>query len=355
MMIAEIASALLALKIVAPGDVAVWPPWPSGFPLFGQSLYRPADRSVSNWRLQALRHIAFSLPDSAAVALGREPARLPRCIRLNNYWCIKSARWNGEIATDNEGHVAFASANEGATVAAALLRRYYLDFNRKTALAIVSRWAPAQCYAAAPSRTPGRKTASAGRSSPRPPPSRADALTTRGIGSTLRARFLASRGRTGARPRRAVARSVVPDRPVPMMRAPAIAAGMGERAVPLVSLALTRTNLNALGGSGAAASATAAPVRGPVMACGGENQRIRNYATNMIRGVAGKIDEDLKLFEPDGAPTPNLRIVMANMAAVEIGPFRARQSLVEQVVAEAARLAEERNRPKPASATVGER
>ena len=53
-----------------------------------------------------------------------EPARLPRCIRLNNYWCIKKAGWTGEVASDSEGHVAFSSSLEGAMVAVRLLRRY---------------------------------------------------------------------------------------------------------------------------------------------------------------------------------------------------------------------------------------
>ena len=45
-----------------------------------------------------------------------------RCVKLNNYWCIKSARWNGELATDGEGHVGFVSADHGADAAATLLR-----------------------------------------------------------------------------------------------------------------------------------------------------------------------------------------------------------------------------------------
>lgn len=337
MMIAEFITALLAFKLAAPGAAPnIWPPGPN---VFGPSLYRPADRSVSNWRLEALRHIDLTFPNSLAIATGAEPPRLPRCVRLNNYWCIKSARWNGEIATDSEGHVAFSSANEGAAVAAALLRRYYLEFNRKSALAIVSRWAPAQCFvAAAPARRTARTSKAASR--PRVAQSRADALATRGIGSTLRARYLASKGRGGVKARRPVARSIVPDRPMPMMRAPSIAAGMGERPVALASLSLTQTNLNALGGSGGA-SIPASP-RAPIASCAGENLRIRNYATNVIRGVAGSVDDDLRLFEADGTPTPSLPLVMANMAAVEIGPFRTRTALIDQVVATAARLAAEK-------------
>ncbi len=66
-------------------------------------------------------------------------------MKLNNYWCVKRARWAGEIAADAEGHVAFAPAIDGALAAVMLLRRYYLDYNRRSALAILSHWAPAQC------------------------------------------------------------------------------------------------------------------------------------------------------------------------------------------------------------------
>ena len=72
-------------------------------------------------------------PIIAMAALFRaERPFVTRCVKLNNYWCIKSARWNGELATDGEGHVGFASAEHGADAAATLLRRYYLEFNRKS-------------------------------------------------------------------------------------------------------------------------------------------------------------------------------------------------------------------------------
>ena len=67
------------------------------------------------------------------IARGPGLLDLPRCVKLNNYWCIKRARWAGEIAADAEGHVAFASAIDGAIAAAILLRRYYIDYNRRSA------------------------------------------------------------------------------------------------------------------------------------------------------------------------------------------------------------------------------
>ena len=309
-MIAELTSLALAAGLITTSG-----------PQLTLITYRPADRSVSNWRWEAVRHLDLDAPNFAAILSFREPAKLPRCIRLNNYWCIKSARWNGEIATDNEGHVAFSSAQEGAAVAVALLRRYYLEFGRKSALSIVSRWAPAQCGFVAANPAGLRKGA---------PRARADALTTRGIGNTLCARYLANRGRVAGKSRRPVARSVVPDRPIAMMRAPAIAVGMGER--PAGSTSTRLASLGSLAGlSGGDRGGSAIPR----ISCASEALRIRNYASGMIQGLAGSVDDDLKLFEPDGAPTATLARVMANMAAVEIGPYRADSKLIESVIGQA--------------------
>lgn len=325
-MIAELASLALATGLLT-----------SSGPQLTLITYRPVDRSVSNWRWESLRNLDLDMTVTASIVSGREPPRLPRCIRLNNYWCIKSARWNGEIATDNEGHVAFSSAQEGAAVAVALLRRYYLEFGRKSALAIVSRWAPAQCGLIAANPVGRSKGA---------PRTRADALTTRGIGSTLRARYLASKGRAGGKARRPVVRSVVPDRPVPMIRAPAIAVGMGER--PAGSASTRLASLGSLAGIGAGDRGSAAV---PRISCAGEAVRIRNYANAVIQGVANGVDDDLKLFEPDGAPSSALARVMANMAAVEIGPYKPGQPLVARAIALAQRGIEEKREKEKAAAS----
>ena len=151
-------------------------------------VFKAKMREVSNWRLEAAEGLLTSSSGAARVIgdLGNET--VPRCVKLNNYWCIKKAGWAGEIAADAEGHVAFASAQEGAVVAAKLLRRYYVDFGRHTAFAIVSHWAPAQCgmvaLTAAPRVAPlapgGHHLASLG------PALRG--LARHGIGNTLRAR-----------------------------------------------------------------------------------------------------------------------------------------------------------------------
>ena len=65
-----------------------------------------------------------------------------------------------------------------------------------------------------------------------------------------------------------------------------------------------------------------------------EMARIANYAARVAEGVAKGPDDDLGLFSADGTPTENLVKVMANMAAVEIGPLRASDALVNLAVAQ---------------------
>lgn len=303
----------LVAMLASPPD---WADWRALAPALPPPAYRPALRAVDNWRWQAANSLDLPLARAIRLVAGGDPGGVTRCVRLNNYWCVKRAGWAGEIAADSEGHVAFASALEGASVAALLLRRYYLDLGRTSALAIVSRWAPAQCGGPAMVRAGGR-----GASALR-------AVAPRGIGGTLRARWLAAHGRGGkatkggARPRR----SIVADRPVPMLRAPSIAPGMGERAPASLALRLTAPMLPA-------ALAGPEPKALSAAACPAEQQRIRSYAQNAIKGLAASVDEDLRLFDPDGAPTERLERLLENMSAVEIGPLRADPALAAAAVA----------------------
>ena len=132
---------------------------------------------MSNWQWEAATRLEPGPVAALAALVEADRPVVTRCVKLNNYWCIKSAGWSGEIGTDDEGHVGFVSAERGADAAATLLRRYYLEFGRKSALDIVRRWAPAEC----------RLVDSAGA---------AAVLAVRGIGGTVRARYLASRRRS---------------------------------------------------------------------------------------------------------------------------------------------------------------
>jgi hypothetical protein len=344
---------LLALAVLAPVD-APPPLWsPPMLKLASAPSYQPAARMVDNWRFESAFNLDLSPLSALGVSVGVDLPQTPRCIKLNNYWCIKRAGWNGEIAADADGHVAFASALEGAAVAALLLRRYYVEYGRHSARAIVTRWAPAQCSpfisvarlalpAPRPdlSRTALRHTRSTG------PSARAAVakmlpqrvvpmgLAPHGIEHTLRARWLASHGRGGAARKSMAARRAPHSRIASagslndLLPAPTIAEGMGEPPRKPASLRLP------------AIAGKIAPVAGridrlvsiPVASCAGESERIANYAARVAEGVAAGPDDDLKLFSPDGFPTEKLPLVMANMAAVEIGPLRASTALISLAV-----------------------
>ena len=294
-----------------------------------QAHYEPEAREVSNWRHEAMDALEPK-PIVAMAALFRaERPFVTRCVKLNNYWCIKSARWNGELATDSEGHVGFVSADHGADAAATLLRRYYLEFNRKSALDIVRRWAPAECNVA---------TGIGGIA----------VLAVRGIGGTVRAQYLASRRRGGAvrytakagpggKPGRVS--MVIPMAPkTPQYRVPSIAEGMGEKPKaakpPQPSAAARRKPASEPAATAAPAPKTAPKVQ-VAAACPSEEQRHRNYAGRMVEGLGLNPTDDLKLFSADGTPQPNLTHVMLAMAAFELGALRASPALVEGAIARA--------------------
>ena len=296
--------------------------------------FLPAARSVSNWRAQAGGNLDLPPERAQALASGVEEKGVTRCVRLNNYWCVKGTGWNGMLAADAEGHAAFASAEEGAAVAALLLRRYYMAYSRRSAQAIVSRWAPAECRVT--------RVASRASAMPLPPPrTRAksppgiaqtrntlgpapDALSTRGVGQTLRARWLArGKGKVAKAPRTRTAGGLPP-----LMRTPSIAVGLGEKpmAMPELKLAsLTMPGLEPL---------RPEPLR-PIVNCASETNRLQAYAQKASAGVVGSPDEDLALFTPEGEPTPNLARVMENMSAVEIGPLRADKAVIAAGIARA--------------------
>jgi hypothetical protein len=272
---------------------------------------------------------------------------MSRCVKLNNYWCIKKAGWNGEIASDAEGHVAFASALEGATVAALLLKRYYVDYNRHTAIAIISRWAPAQCGLPLLASHPRiiRVTNAATRAV-----ARADAPF--GIQNTLRARWLAAHTRGGHQRLRHVTtarRSVVADPLLRMMPAPEIVVGMGERGGKSKPFALTTLGTLSLSNGVDLPPLTLSP---PLTSCAADGPRIQAYAAHAAAGVASNANEDLRLFTDEGVATANLARVMSNMAAVEIGPLSVRDWLVEAAIAKAFHQASPEPSPPEAASTV---
>ena len=299
--------------------------------------FLPAARSVSNWRAQAGGNLDLPPERAQALASGAQEKGVTRCVRLNNYWCVKGVGWNGMLAADAEGHVAFASAEEGAAVAALLLRRYYMAYSRRSAQAIVSRWAPAECrvvrvasrpFASAiplPPIRPGAKTAvgiAQTRTKLGPAP---DALSTRGMGQTLRARWMA---RGHGKIAKAQPRIRIAERLPPLLRAPSIAVGLGEKPMAMPDLKLASLAMPGL------EPLRPEPLR-PILNCDSETNRLKAYAQRASAGVAASPDEDLALFTPEGEPTPNLARVMENMSAVEIGPLRADKAVIAAGIARA--------------------
>ncbi|MEK4035249.1 hypothetical protein WOA01_20705 [Methylocystis sp. IM2] len=280
--------------------------------------------------------------------MGAEDGDPARCVKLNNYWCVKRAGWTGEIASDADGHVAFASAEEGAAVAALLLRRYYVDYKRHSARAIVERWAPAQCSPMVARPTPGLPASREGLAHMMPQRVVPMGLAPRGVQNTLRARWLAAHGRGGVGPTTAPTRAAeTPD----LIPTPSIMAGIAEarprrerpksppREPDMDVVAglkllpppapLTRTP---------PPLPTSLPPLDGVADCSGELARISNYATHLAEGVAASPNDDLLLFDAAGQPTGNLAKALVNMAAVEIGPDRPRMALVAAAVSQLRRL-----------------
>jgi hypothetical protein len=291
--------------------------------------YRPQAREVSNWRLEALAGLDRPLDVAARLFAHSGRENVPRCVRLNNYWCIKKAGWNGEIAADAEGHVAFASAQDGAIIAARLLRRYYMDFGRHNAQAIVAHWAPAQCGAIAWRAAPRARHAL-----PAAAPHRLAslgpaiaALARHELGNSLRMRSHAAHAlvlRRTERPKSALTHRSFAHENRPGPRIAAIMAGEKDISLAPVSAASL----------GSYEVSLSAPMQ-PDASCAGESLRIRNYALRAIAGIAQRPDEDLNLFAADGTPSPNLPALMINMAKVEIGPLAARPELVAAAIAKA--------------------
>jgi len=292
-----------------------------------QARYEPQSREVTNWRAEAIGALEPKTVVTLASLFKAERPFVTRCVKLNNYWCIKSARWNGELATDSEGHVGFASADHGADAAALLLKRYYLDYNRKSALDIVRRWAPAEC---------GIATSLGGMA----------VLAVRGIGGTVRAQYLASRrkgkvvrytakSRAGGRQGRVSV--VIPLTPkTPQYRVPSIAEGMGEKPKPakprqplVAQRAKPKREPAATASTASKAQAPKAPV---VSACAPDEQRLRNYASRLVAGLGLGPGDDLKLFDAEGRPLPNLAPVMLAMSAFELGMLRPSPDLVEKAI-----------------------
>ncbi|MCX7899863.1 MAG: hypothetical protein N2444_07260 [Methylocystis sp.] len=348
MMLAAAAPQKPPALVIAPASLLAKAPTPA---------YAPEMRAVDNWRQESALNLELTPLAAIRRVAELDNEKPARCVKLNNYWCVKSAGWPGQIASDAEGHVAFASAEESAAVAALLLRRYYVDYKLHSARAIVERWAPARCspIAAPPvarQTRPGAVVSRAGLARMLPQRIVPMGLAPFGIENTLRARWLAAHGRGGvaaptsgdiARERKydeiiqrnarkeSGARRIEAGRAAPqrdsvrLAPTPSIMEGVGESR-PFPQAAIPKTVID-----------WSAPT-GDVVSCSSELARIANYATSLAQGVGLDVNADLKLFDAAGQPTDNLARAMLNMAAVEIGPDRPRAFLVTAAVAQLRRM-----------------
>ncbi len=329
MLLPALRSGLVVVALAASPVAGV--PAPSPTPV--AAVFTAKDRAVSTWRAEAAANLQLTPEVVADLLAGRERP-VARCVKLNNYWCIKKAGWAGEIAADGEGHVAFSTAAEGAAVAALLLKRYYVDFNRKTAMAIVSRWAPAQCGGLFAGSGTRRRAARAGLTS------------ISRLGTTLRAHWLATHARGFVTPAPGVSRvaatprrSVVADHRPRLMPTPRIAVGIGSKDRPVMPItldALLQSDPHAPR-SRSMLGMPAGPATLPTSSCAGDGARVAAYAAKAAAGIAAGTDGDLGLFDAAGHPTANLATMMANMARVEIGPLAATPALVQAGIIEAFR------------------
>ena len=362
-------NALILVTTLVPGAEAGADAWRRALPPLAATAapaesppprFDPATRSVSNWHAQTG---AALTPRALAVtaSLADDPPYVARCVRLNNGWCIKSARWPGEIGADGEGHTAFATLADGADAAASLLRRYYRDYGRRTALAIVRRWAPAECRLA-PARGPDgarRHPPSRRRSPPGASAGPCAPASSQGTGPA---------GRPGAgRPcgcspgRRSPGWRVAPARrpaAVPHVAAlqpiPDIAVGIAPPAGPARGRTARGVSTRRRSSTGRRIRGCRTPTgwwrnprccrpsravcRSSTCACRPRSARATRCGSRpmppAISGSVGlKPGDDLDLFGPDGAPRANLAPVMLAMSAVELGTLRAGPDLVAGAIA----------------------
>lgn len=119
--------------------------------------------SSPNWQSEAPRYLLIrdnNRPVSIKYLEKRHVeengGKIPRCILMNNYWCMKAYhKWSGTIGRDNDRHSVFKSAKHGARAAAALLREMYVVRGLKSAENIMSQYAPdSDCVGSSAGRNP---------------------------------------------------------------------------------------------------------------------------------------------------------------------------------------------------------
>lgn len=116
---------------------------------------------ASNWRQQANVHIlgfsghnnknkTVAIDDlyidmhlAVLKAAGKSDADMVRCLRKNNYWCLKNnSQWPGVIGTDQANHAVFDDPKFAAQAKVSVMRRYYSFCRLRSMAEIACSYAP---------------------------------------------------------------------------------------------------------------------------------------------------------------------------------------------------------------------
>lgn len=99
------------------------------------AIFDGAKKSMTNWELEAVAHLGVTQEMLAK-------HKYLRCVKLNNYWCLKDVGWNGSVGRDSDGHTAFLDGSMAARAVVRNFRTSYFKHGRKTAFQIMSVYAP---------------------------------------------------------------------------------------------------------------------------------------------------------------------------------------------------------------------
>lgn len=125
------------MNLLAAQFIAAWCFSISAFPALAAdgAHFNQSEESVSNWRGQAFSHLGLA-PEA------QDTRGHLRCIRLNNYWCLKDVGWQGSLGHDADRHAAFMDGDMASRAAVRNFRTAYITRGRKSALQIISVYAP---------------------------------------------------------------------------------------------------------------------------------------------------------------------------------------------------------------------
>jgi len=101
-------------------------------------------KQVPGWRAQATNYLLQDYPrqDKRGQPFNASTRKL-RCIKLNNYGCIKGPdKWRGAIGYDSARHTAFQDAKYSLMAKAYLFKEIYVDRGKKSLNAMFGEYAP---------------------------------------------------------------------------------------------------------------------------------------------------------------------------------------------------------------------